>query len=287
MIFSKQKAYAKVNLFLKVLGKSSDGYHDIISLVDIISLHDEIEFSFEKSNRKKIEVEFFPKRSYKNNTVERAASLFFDETSFRGKLSVKVRKNIPEGAGLGGGSSDAAETLKFLAKIFRVERKTLEKIGKKVGMDVNLFLFNSPSIIYGKGEMVHPVKIKSERFYVILYPGIKSETAKVYREYDRICGEDAPVPLCVFFSDYTLKEVLSVAGFNDLEEPFINLYHPQIQGIDNGFWVTGSGSCFVRLFENRADAERIYKRLKDKSNKKCKIFMANSVFSKNWNRLYR
>src|ERR1041385_5335079 len=156
-------APAKINLSLRILRKRPDGFHEIETLISPISLYDKIDI--EKQNRW---VDFScddPTLSTgDDNLVVRAAKAFFEQTKIKSGVSIKLEKKIPHGAGLGGGSSDAAATLKGLNQLFetKLSREELTKIGSTIGSDVAFFLFEPAALCKGRGEIVEPTKLKKE-----------------------------------------------------------------------------------------------------------------------------
>jgi 4-diphosphocytidyl-2-C-methyl-D-erythritol kinase len=173
-------APAKINLSLRILNRRADGFHEIETLIAPISLFDKIDI--EKQNRW---IEFscdHPSLSSgDDNLVVRAAKLFFEQTTAKGGVSIKLEKKIPHGAGLGGGSSDAAATLKALNKLFgtKLSREELAKLGSTIGSDVTFFLYESAATCKGRGEIVNPTKPKKKLSILLLKPafGVSSEWA--------------------------------------------------------------------------------------------------------------
>src|SRR6201993_4444495 len=156
-------APAKINLSLRIVNQRPDGFHEIKTLISPISLHDKIDI--EKQNRW---IDFScdePTLSTgDDNLVVRAAKLFFEKTKIKSGVSIKLKKKIPHGAGLGGGSSDAAATLKALNQLFetKLSRDELVKLGSRIGSDVPFFLFESAALCKGRGEIVEPTKLKEK-----------------------------------------------------------------------------------------------------------------------------
>src|SRR5256886_9923533 len=164
-------APAKINLSLRVLGKRPDGFHEIETLIAPISLHDKIDI--EKQNRW---IDFScddpTLSSGEDNLVVRAAKLFFEKTKIKSGVSIKLEKKIPHGAGLGGGSSDAAATLRALNELFetKLSREELAEPGSTIGSDVSFFLFESAAVCKGRGEIVEPAKLKTKLSILLLKP---------------------------------------------------------------------------------------------------------------------
>lgn len=187
-------APAKINLFLEVLGKRPDGYHEIDTLFAKISWGDDIKISVEPA--KEVSISIKMRGTYganlkedKTNLVYKAADAFFEYFGIKAKCEIRVEKNIPLGAGLGGGSSDAASVLLGLCSLYSIElnakrMKDLNKIGAKLGADVPVFLEKGTFFrAQGIGEKLTPVKsnLKSPAL-LIVYPKIPSDTALAYKE---------------------------------------------------------------------------------------------------------
>src|SRR5438067_4458224 len=158
-------APAKINLSLKILGDRGDGFHEIETLITPISLCDELRIK--KSNSEK-GIEFrcddptVPMGA--ENLVLRAAKAFFAATRLEPAIAIELKKKIPHGAGLGGGSSDAASVLLTLNKLFEANlpREVLAKMGETIGSDVPFFIFQSAAICRGRGELVTPLKFNEQ-----------------------------------------------------------------------------------------------------------------------------
>jgi len=270
---------AKVNLLLKVLSRRPDGYHNLVSLVDLISLADTL--SIEELDDDSILVEddkgVLPKGPA--NTMYKAAMLLKEAYAVKKGVHVFVEKNIPIGAGLGGPSSNAATLLKALVRLWSlpVGPQELMNIGVRVGADVPLFLHGKSCIMRGIGEQIEPIQLP-ELWYVIVYPGIVLHTRDVY--------EGLKIPLTLAQNDITFSAQLSTAFDiartmeNDLEEAAFSLC-PQIQTVKErlreagaiGSLMSGSGSSVFGVFQNEASAELASGKVRDLGN----VFTAHSV----------
>ena len=177
-------APAKINLSLRILNRRPDGFHEIETLIAPISLYDKIDI--EKQNRW---IDFScddPTLSTgDDNLVVRAAKAFFEKTKIKSGVSIKLEKQIPHGAGLGGGSSDAAATLRALNQLFeaKLSREELAKVGSTIGSDVPFFLFESAAICKGRGEIVSPTKLKKKLSILLLKPGFGVSSAWAYSRW--------------------------------------------------------------------------------------------------------
>src|SRR4030095_15842186 len=166
-------APAKINFSLKVLGRRSDGFHEIETLIAPISLCDETKIE-ERSGKQGIAFRCddpsVPKGE--DNIVVRAANLFFKETKITSSISIALKKRIPHGAGLGGGSREAASTLMALNELFETNlpREALAKMAVVIGSDVPFFIFESAAVCKGRGELVSPTRLGQPLPLLLLKP---------------------------------------------------------------------------------------------------------------------
>ncbi len=248
------KAPAKINLFLNVGNKREDSYHDLISIMQKVSLFDIIkinpaqEFSFKAPS-------WIPE---KENLAYLAAEKFFQTAPVEKKCAIELEKNIPAGAGLGGGSSDAAAVLKGLNRFFNtgLSRDKLESLGEDLGSDVNFFLYEGGSLVEGRGEKITPLETGKKINYRVLLvdPGINISTRKVYNEYPggRLTEGKEVNNIISKYRDLEWPLLLR----NDLEETVFRMY-PVLKDLKNRLenWGTfpllsGSGSCMFAISED-------------------------------------
>ena len=252
-----QKAYAKVNIFLKVTGKRADGYHLIASRFMVVEdLFDIVSFKKKDfSHSFCLEGEFTCKTS--QNTVYKAYTALLEYTNSE-KLreyfyehKVVVEKNIPAFAGLGGGSSDAAAFLKMCNEVcdLRLAVEELSDIGAKVGADVPFFVYGYKSAnVTGVGEIVE--KFDEESLHVNTFtPRIEISTPAVYKEYSQnfyapLSKEKIVTILQTPSSEILLK--LTREEANDLYLPAKKLYPSLIEYERDGWFFSGSGSSFFQ-----------------------------------------
>ncbi len=178
------KAYAKINLSLDVTGKQANGYHTLKSVMQSVSLCDEI--SLEKADNC-IEVECSDKSlSGKDNLVYRAAQMFFEKTNLCGSVKIFINKSIPVCGGLGGGSADAAAVLKALNQLFETNfsEQELCDIGVTLGADVPFCIVGGTCLAEGIGEKLTPLKPMPDCHILIAKKGEKVSTAQMYGKLD-------------------------------------------------------------------------------------------------------
>lgn len=181
-------APAKINLFLQVTGKRVDGYHDLVTIMCCIGLYDTITLSFDTRGISLIcNDPDIP--DDEANLAHRAASLFIgslskEEGNKPKGVKISIEKKIPIGAGLGGGSSDAAAVFLGLNRYYGhpFSRSELERFGFEVGADVPFFIFGKPALVQGAGEKLAPFKGLKPYQILLVYPGFSVSTAEVYRK---------------------------------------------------------------------------------------------------------
>ncbi|NPA60162.1 MAG: 4-(cytidine 5'-diphospho)-2-C-methyl-D-erythritol kinase [Epsilonproteobacteria bacterium] len=251
------KAYAKVNIFLKITGMR-DNYHEIISrFMRVDSLYDELSFSKKDDDGFKILGDF--SCTTEQNTIYKAYKSLketLDDTTSLDKLmdtyAIKVNKNIPAFAGLGGGSSDGATYLHMCNEVLHLglSKNELAKIGMKVGADVPFFIYGYDSAnVSGVGEIVE--EFKEELLELKIFtPKVEISTPKVYTSY----RENFYNPIDGFETQ-RLKELnskdallsMSADEANDLFKPALHEYKELKEHYKYGYYFSGSGSSFFTL----------------------------------------
>ncbi|MDX2083286.1 MAG: 4-(cytidine 5'-diphospho)-2-C-methyl-D-erythritol kinase [Rickettsiales bacterium] len=212
---------AKINLFLKITGKNADGYHNLESLLAFLDLADLLKI--EKSNKFKLEIdgEFADLIDQKNNILSEILDFFVSNFNVTKNLDIKLTKNIPVAAGLGGGSSDAAYFIHALNKIFSLNLhvKELQKISLNFGSDIAFLLQNKAAIIKGRGDEIIEFADFKPISALLINPKIALSTKEVFQKfsdnfYDNFSGEIAVEELIKKDVFDLLKDLQ-----NDLEKP--------------------------------------------------------------------
>jgi len=272
---------AKVNLFLKVISKRPDGYHNIVSIVDIISLCDIIHIEAIPDDAVTVKDDKGVLPDGMANTVYRAVVALKERFKISSGVTIFIEKNIPIGSGLGGPSSNAATVLKQLAKIWNIElgEAKFYEIGKNIGADVPLFLYGKPCIMSGIGDEISPIELP-DLWYVIIYPNVSISTRRVYEDVKIVLTKKQnDIKLVAKFN--SAQEVSSILE-NDLEKIGI-LLCPAIQTIKErlidagarGALMSGSGSSVFGIFDNEEAAKKAFALLTNMG----KIFIAHSLDS--------
>lgn len=276
-------APAKINLFLEVVGKREDGYHELETVMQEIDLVDNLIFKeIEEGVNLECDDKSIPCGG--ENLVSKAANLIIQECGIKKGVNISLKKNIPVGAGLGGGSSDAAATLKALNLLWKagLTEEELMTFAAKLGSDVAFFIQGKTSLCKGRGEKVYPVKVKKKLNYLIIFPDIRIDTITIYKNL-KIALTKNRKDVSVFLDIIERENVEGVGKslFNRLEESVFSLY-PNLLQIKNflkqfdfcGLVVSGSGSSIVGLCRSREQAEII--RDKTASIGKGKVFVVTS-----------
>jgi len=263
MNITKVKAFAKINLGLQVLGKRPDGFHDINTVFARTSFYDELSFSLSDSLSVRCSVDLgIPQES---NLVYLAADMLRNHANNPSiGADIFISKNIPSGAGLGGGSSDAAEALITLRELWdiKISDEELSNIALSLGSDVPYFLHSGTAIGLGQGEQLEYFDYTLPYTTVLIFPGIHVSTSTAYQSLNR---ENKDYQL-IDFRDILLKSmdnkrILKENIINDFEEPVFKS-HPELAVIKQKLYaggavlslMSGSGSTIFGLFEDRTAA---------------------------------
>ncbi len=275
-------AYAKLNLILDVIGKRPDGYHDISSVMQSIELHDEIVLDVDPSDENEIKVsclnagDFSSVKWDETNLVYKAAELLLKKAGSRlsdkVRISVTVRKNIPAGAGMGGGSSDAAAVLKGLNELLDLGFSVNElcDMGAELGADVPFCVLGGTALCEGIGEKLTPLPSPGRLYCVILKPEISLSTKEMYCLTDNYI-DSMPHPDAVLMKNALLSKdhaafVSSCGNFMEYaaEEicPSIGaLKHMLSEAGSELSLMTGSGSAVFGLFPDLESAKKAFEEL--------------------------
>lgn len=181
----KMRALAKVNLHLRILGRREDGFHDIETLMVPVSLGDELVVETSLGRTVKVECGHPDVPTDADNLVTRAARQFSEDTGRRFAVRILLEKKIPMGAGLGGGSSDAAAVLLALDAIFETHlgSEKLEAMAAKLGSDVPFFIRQKPAICRGRGEIIEPFVVTEKFPLLLVKPPFGVETPWAYKSW--------------------------------------------------------------------------------------------------------
>lgn len=280
------RSLAKINLDLRVLQKRADGFHELRTIFQTISVADTIEIDY-VSGRTKIELT--SSVDIPGNLILKACDLVLRATKSKGQLRIRLTKRIPMGSGLGGGSSNAAAVLlalpALLKKVLPLEK--LLELGAELGSDVPFFLIGGTAVGLGRGTELYPLPDVPAQSGtgtgLLITPEIHSSTALAYAALKRKVLDEAPVAILRSFQSLTLCASSPTASpqpppVNDFETVVFR-QHPQLQSIKEKLlqlgarraMMTGSGSALFGLFPSRESRDRAAERFR-------KEFRGNQVY---------
>jgi 4-diphosphocytidyl-2-C-methyl-D-erythritol kinase len=254
-------ALAKINLDLRVIGKREDGYHELRTIFQTVSLADSIELSFARARRTSIALD--DPLGIPDNLVERAARLALQAMRAAGRIEIRLRKRIPMGAGLGGGSSDAAAILLGLPVLAggEIALPHLMELAQQLGSDVPFFLFGGRAAAIGRGAELFPLSDLPAQHGLLAAPGVHVSTAEAYRALGERLTNALHLNKIGSFQSRLWGQGCAGAGVNDFEAVVFEA-HPQLKSLKSKLikagassaLMTGSGSVLYGLFPDRAAA---------------------------------
>jgi len=273
---------AKVNLHLHVFRKREDGYHDIATLMQKISLYDEMTFSpIESGVAVRCPGSSLPENE--DNIVYRAAKTFFSCASCTSGIDITIKKKIPVAAGLGGGSSNAATTLMTMNEMFEFQysRNDLIKIGAKLGADVPFFIYGKMAWALGIGDRLQAADNMPLLWFVLINPCFAVSTKMVYENINLRLTKESINYNIPFFQ--TVDDLLKVLR-NDLEQVTLDLY-PVLRHLKDlllvygalGALMSGSGPTVLGIFLEEKAALKAKKALEKTGRGAWSVLMAHSI----------
>jgi len=280
-------APAKLNLYLDVLDKRSDGFHNIETLFEKIDLKDEIIIREKQVEGVRVKVVCSSQCPQgRDNIVYKAIQALFKETKVNLGLDITIKKNIPIAAGLGGGSSDAAYTLRSVNEIFKlgISKECLFSIGALVGKDVPFFISDASFAIgTGTGEILEEVKEDFSLYHVIVKPKISISTAEMYNRLDghNRLSKKADVNKVIYGVRNKDVNLLKENFYNVFEEVLAD-YSPYIEkakvllqkaGAEKAF-LSGSGPTVFCMLKDKKEAMNIFKAIPKRED--MEIFVATT-----------
>ncbi|NOZ60644.1 MAG: 4-(cytidine 5'-diphospho)-2-C-methyl-D-erythritol kinase [Calditrichaeota bacterium] len=256
------KAYAKINIGLSVTSRRPDGYHEIETIFQQIDLFDEIILQAARPGQTLIETEHPSVPTGERNICYRAVENLREAAGLNFGVKIVIRKNVPIGAGLGGGSSDAAAMIVGTNKLFQLTLSDARQreIARGLGADVPFFLLGGAALAKGIGDELQPIKLPNKFFGVLIYPNVEISTSWVYKNFN--------------FSLTKTKKIIKLASLyknveryreffqNDLEKVVFDKY-PELANLKRLLYqkgayfasMSGSGSSIFGLFKDFSAAE--------------------------------
>lgn len=258
-------APAKLNLFLHIVGRRADGYHLLQSVFTFIDLCDYLDFTL-RTDSKIIRIgNTVDGLAAEKDLIVRAAKLLQQHTGTTLGVDISCEKNIPAGAGLGGGSSDAATTLIALNKLWQtgLNRTQLMDLGLQLGADVPVFIFGRSAFAEGIGEQLQAINVPNYA-YILLKPDVSVATPTIFK--DRSLTRNSKPIIVTDFTAYTpleaangsldlygvnALEIIASQHANDIKSLLCHLHSKKLHAR-----MTGSGSCVFLAFDEKATAAR-------------------------------
>jgi len=269
----KIKSFCKINLFLRVIKRLNNGYHNIMSLITFCDLYDVITISKIRNSKDKISFSGRFKKgiSKKSNTVTKILNLLRKTKLLKNQaFKINIQKNVPHGSGLGGGSSNAANLLNYFGSKMRLKlsKNKIKKLAAQIGFDVPISLERRNTFLTGKRNEILRLNRKFRLNLLIVYPNLICSTKKIYRKNRKISRLKPQ-------SFYYIKNNKKLINFlkkehNDLEKTVVQVY-PKIKKIiyyiksQRGCYfsrITGSGSACIGIFSNMKNATYAQKLIK-------------------------
>jgi 4-diphosphocytidyl-2-C-methyl-D-erythritol kinase len=291
------RAYAKLNLGLGVMGRRQDGFHEIRTIYQTVSLADDLQVMLSAGARAvRLDKSGLDVPAGRQNLAVRAAEATLRELKLRGQVSIRLRKRIPPGSGLGGGSSDAAAVLRALVYLSgkQVGNGRLLHLAASLGSDVPFFLFGGTAVGLGRGEEVYPMPERPRRSCVILFPGAGMDTAEAYRRLRRpwLTASSARPNIESFCSQANGDGGRAPGRIGNDFEPIVFREFPYLAKAKNILLrsgaelasLTGSGTAVFGLFRDAAQARRAAQQLRQRGQQ---VFLARTVSRREFQASFR
>jgi 4-diphosphocytidyl-2-C-methyl-D-erythritol kinase len=262
----KVQSLAKINLDLRVLAKRTDGFHELRTIFQTVSLADTIEIEYQRGPTR---IDINSNLNIPDNLVVRAADIVLKETGRTAKLGFVLQKRIPLGGGLGGGSSNAASVLLALPHLLRkpVRFERLLELAAVLGSDVPFFLTGGTAVALGRGTELYPLPEIQNFPAILITPAIHVSTPEAYRALNRLTGTH-PSPIINDFQGVTsrIAERRPASQWNPVNdfESVVFRQHPQLESIKGALLrrgarpalMSGSGSTLFGIFSSREIRDR-------------------------------
>jgi 4-diphosphocytidyl-2-C-methyl-D-erythritol kinase len=279
-------AFAKINLSLRVLGKRDDGYHEIETIFQTVSLHDQLTFSSKDDESLELSCDDSNIPVDENNLVIRAAKALRESFNIKRGAKIYLEKKIPSPGGLGGGSSDAAIALLGLVHLWEIEteKKELENIGKSLGTDVPFFFTGGTALGTGLGTEMTPLDDVPKKELLIITPNVNVSTAEAYKVLNatRLTKKNSASILARSRWRGMVADSIQSQLHNDFES-VIFLLEPEIKRVKNalialgssGTLMSGSGASVFGIFDNKEMRKRANEFLSHENS--WKVFVCSTL----------
>ncbi|EON14494.1 MULTISPECIES: 4-(cytidine 5'-diphospho)-2-C-methyl-D-erythritol kinase [Pandoraea] len=262
-------APAKLNLFLHIVGRRPNGYHELQTVFQLIDWADTLHFE-RRSDARIVHTNPLPGVPPETDLTVRAARLLQAHCGVHFGVDIAIEKRLPAGGGIGGGSSDAATTLLALNRMWQLDlpRAELQTLALKLGADVPFFVFGRNAFAEGLGEELYAVDLP-QRHFLVVNPRVHVATDKIFR--DPLLTRDTKIVTMAFFLEHASENMLETDEIfrNDMQAAVTREYAEVAAVID---WfrtfttarMTGSGASVFAVFDTKADAEAACKRLPER-----------------------
>ena len=259
------KSYAKINLFLNVVNKLDTGFHELNSVLSRIDLYDEIRIKDDSS----FSISYngpYGDQVGTNDNVSKLFNYLIDKNYLKQKsFAIHVVKNIPVGSGLGGGSSNVAEIIKYLIRSDLLDNLISTEIARDLGSDIEFFIGEGSALISGKGNVDRRLKINSDKHFLIVFPNVQNSTKEIFNKHSNLSGEKFS-----YNNDINLDGILKGTS-NELEKTALvaNQEMTKVREyLDNDInckyeRMTGSGSAYFAVYEDKQKAEEAIQRISE------------------------
>ena len=253
-------APAKINLFLHITGRRDDGYHLLQSTFQFLDIVDEIAFDITEDGTIS-RLTDIPGVAEADDLIIRAAKLLQKSSGTELGATMQIKKNLPMGGGLGGGSSDAATVLVVLNQLWKtgLNKQQLADLGLRLGADVPVFVHGVSAFVEGVGEQITAIE-PPEKWILVIHPKINVSTAHIFND-SGLTRDCAAIKICD----------LSGAVLNNVCEPIACKHYPEIaeaikwlSGYNRSARMTGTGACVFAEFDSQHEAEELLQRLPEK-----------------------
>lgn len=266
-----KKARAKINLTLNVLGKREDGYHELETIFQKISLYDELKVTkTDKHDSIRINTNIESLQG-EGNIIFKAYQNLKDRFLKIGGVDVDLKKNIPMQAGLAGGSTDCGAFIESMNKLFdlKLSKKEMVEIGANLGADVPQSLYNTPIIARGIGEKIKEIKSNAKYYVLVIKPQFKCNTKEMFQKLD---NSDITKQR---YNTENMKKALEKGNTLEISSSLYNVFEIALEKSGEikqeiikagakGSLMSGSGSTFFGIFENKEQAKKGFKELSKK-----------------------
>lgn len=281
------KAYAKINVYLDVISKRNDGYHELVMVMLPLELHDTIEIESVFGLRDSyVTCDHVELQETKYNLINTTISKLRELYHFKQNYNIKVHKEIPISAGLGGGSSNAAATLRAFNQMLKlkINKDELNEIGKTIGADVPFCLYNKPALVKGIGEELTPIKLKHQYYVLIIKPERGLSTKRVFEKADTLELDHGDVDTVVSALEKGDDDKLAESMFNSLEKASLQMV-PEIQDVKDMLrkdglkmvMMSGSGSAVYALSTDHNMMKALYRKYEKKG---LEVYLTKTLIEK-------